>query len=77
MIAERVRVETAERRLSSEFSSPALGHLRPLAKSETQKCQNYARAESVHLRMIDLNLFRVFDAMMLHAAYGKRAKSFR
>jgi len=74
MIAESVRVETAETRLSRRFSSPAQGHLRPLAKSETQKCQNYARAASVHLRMIDLNLFRVFDAMMLHRSVRKASQ---
>jgi DNA-binding transcriptional LysR family regulator len=74
MITERVTVETAETRLSGRCSSPAQGHLRALAKSETKKCQNYVSAETVHLRMFDLNLFRVFDAMMLHRSVRKASQ---
>jgi hypothetical protein len=73
---KRVKVETVEPRLSSGFSPPAQGHLRMIAKSETRKCQDYAQTESVHLRMIDLNLFRVFDAMMTHCSVRKASLLF-
>jgi Bacterial regulatory helix-turn-helix protein, lysR family len=74
MITERMTVETAEARLSRRFGSPAPGQLRALAKGETQKCQNYAKSETVGFRMIDLNLFRVFDAMMLHRSVRKASQ---
>jgi DNA-binding transcriptional LysR family regulator len=71
MISERVTEETGDTGLSRRFSSPAQGHLKALPKSEFKKCQNYLKAETVHLRMIDLNLFRVFDAMMVHLSVRK------
>src|SRR5258708_24270021 len=71
MISERVMVELGDTRLSRRFGSAVQGHLKALPKSETKKCQNYAKAGIVHLRMIDLNLFRVFDAMMLHRSVRK------
>lgn len=58
MISERVTEETGDTGLSRRFSSPAQGHLKALPKSETKNGQNYAKAEIVHLRMIDLNLFQ-------------------
>jgi len=74
MISERVTEETGDTGLSRRFSSPAQGHLKALPKSEFKKCQNYLKAETVHLRMIDLNLFRVFDAMMLHRSVRKASQ---
>jgi DNA-binding transcriptional LysR family regulator len=74
MITEGMTVETAETRLSRRFGPAVQGHLKALPKSETKKGQNYAKAEIVHLRMIDLNLFRVFDAMMLHRSVRKASQ---
>jgi DNA-binding transcriptional LysR family regulator len=71
MLSERVTVETGDTKFSRGFSSPVQGQLRALEKSETTKRQAYIRVESVHLRMIDLNLFRVFDAMMMHRSVRK------
>jgi DNA-binding transcriptional LysR family regulator len=50
------------------------GQLRSLEKDEAKKCPNYIKAETAHLRMIDLNLFRVFDAMMLHRSVRKASQ---
>jgi len=74
MISERVTVETGDTRLSRRFGSAMQGHLKALGKSETKKSQNYVKAETVHLRMIDLNLFRVFDTMMLHRSVRKASQ---
>src|SRR5258707_12356071 len=74
MLSEHVTVETGDTKLSRRFSSPLQGHLRSLEKDEAKKCPNYIKAESAHLRMIDLNLFRVFDAMMLHRSVRKASQ---
>src|SRR6266436_3168457 len=74
MISERVMVELGDTRLSRRFGSAVQGHLKALPKSEFKRCQNYVKAETVHLRMIDLNLFRVFDAMMLHRSVRKASQ---
>jgi DNA-binding transcriptional LysR family regulator len=72
MISERVTEETVDTR--RRLSPPAQGHLKALPKSEFKKCKNYLKAETVHLRMIDLNLFRVFDAMMLRRSVRKASQ---
>jgi DNA-binding transcriptional LysR family regulator len=74
MLSEPVTVETGDTKFSGRFSSVVQGHLRELGKSETKKCPDYVRAETVHLRMIDLNLFRVFDVMMLHRSVRKASR---
>jgi DNA-binding transcriptional LysR family regulator len=74
MFSERVTVQTGGTKPSRRFSSAVQGHLRPLEKREAKKCQNYIKAECAHLRMIDLNLFRVFDAMMLHRSVRKASQ---
>jgi hypothetical protein len=74
MLSEHVTVETGDTKLSHRFSSAVQGHLRSLEKKEAKKCPNYIKAESAHLRMIDLNLFRVFDAMMLHRSVRKASQ---
>ena len=58
MLSEHVTVETGDTKLSRRFSSAVQGHLRSLEKDEAKKYQDYIKAESAHLRMIDLNLFR-------------------
>src|SRR5271165_5310566 len=74
MLSEHMTVETGDTRLSRRFSSTVQGHLRSLEKGEAKKCPNYIKAETAHLRMIDLNLFRVFDAMMLHRSVRKASQ---
>jgi DNA-binding transcriptional LysR family regulator len=74
MLSERVTVEMGDTKSSGRFSSAVQGQLRALEKSETEKCRDYVRADSVQLRMIDLNLFRVFDAMMLHRSVRKASQ---
>lgn len=74
MLSKRMTVETGGTKLSRRFSSAVQGHLRPLEKSGAQKCQNYMKAENARLRMIDLNLFPVFDAMMLHRSVRKASQ---
>jgi hypothetical protein len=74
MLSEHVTVDAGETRLSRRFSSAVQGHLRSLEKDEARKCPNYIKAETAHLRMIELNLFRVFDAMMLHRSVRKASQ---
>jgi len=74
MLSEHVTVETGDTKLSRRFSSAVQGHLRSLEKEQGKTCPNYIKAESAHLRMIDLNLFRVFDAMMLHRSVRKASQ---
>jgi DNA-binding transcriptional LysR family regulator len=74
MLSEHVTVETGDTKLSRRFSSAVQGHLRSVEKDEAKKCPNFIKAESAHLRMIDLNLFRVFDAMMLHRSVRKASQ---
>jgi Transcriptional regulator len=74
MITERMTAETAETGLSHRLGSAPQVQLGALAQSETPKCQHYAKAETVDFRMIDLNLFRVFDAMMLHRSVRKASQ---
>src|SRR6266404_8027400 len=74
MISERVMVELGDTRLSRRFGSAVQGYLKALPKSELKKCQNYLKAKTAHLRMMDLNLFRVFDAMMLHRSVRKASQ---
>ena len=74
MLSEHGTVETGDINRSRRFSSAVQGHLRSLEKGEAKKCQNYINAECVHPRMIDLNLFRVFDAMILHRSVRKASQ---
>jgi DNA-binding transcriptional LysR family regulator len=74
MLSEHVAVETGDTKLSYPFSSAVQGHLRSLEKGDSKKHQNYIKVECAQLRMIDLNLFRVFDAMMLHRSVRKASQ---
>jgi DNA-binding transcriptional LysR family regulator len=74
MLSEHVTIETSDTKLSNRFSSAVQGHLRSLEKEEAKKRANYIKAECAQLRMIDLNLFRVFDAMMLHRSVRKASQ---
>jgi DNA-binding transcriptional LysR family regulator len=74
MLSEHVARETCETKLSHPFSSAVQGHLRSLEKGDSKKHQNYIKVECAQFRMIDLNLFRVFDAMMLHRSVRKASQ---
>jgi DNA-binding transcriptional LysR family regulator len=75
MLSEHVAVETGDTKLSHPFNSAVQGHLRSLEKGDSKKRQDYIKVECVQLRMIDLNLFRVFDAMMLHRSVRKASQT--
>jgi DNA-binding transcriptional LysR family regulator len=74
MLSEHVTVETGDTKISRRFSSTVQGHLRSLEQDEAKKYQYRIKAECAQLRMIDLNLFRVFDAMMLHRSVRKASQ---
>jgi len=59
-----VTVETSETEFSRRLGSAV--QLRALEKSETKKVPKLYQGGGLQLRMIDLNLLRLFDAMMLH-----------
>jgi DNA-binding transcriptional ArsR family regulator len=48
--------------------------LKVLPKDEPKERRNGVKAETTHLGMIDLNLFRVFDAIMLHRSVRKASR---
>src|ERR1700740_1549064 len=74
MLSQHMTVETGDAKFSRRFRSPVLGHLRSLEKDEAKNYQSSIKTESEHLRMIDLNLFRVFDAMMLQRSVRKASQ---
>jgi DNA-binding transcriptional LysR family regulator len=73
MLSEQVKVERGRTKLSPQFSSGVQEHLRSLAKGEAEIGQDYTK-ENTQLRMVDLNLFRVFDALMLHRSVRKASQ---
>jgi regulatory helix-turn-helix LysR family protein len=74
MISEQATVEMVETSLGRRFNLAEQGHLKVVPRDETKECQNYVKAKSVQLRLIDLNLFRVFDTMMLHRSVRKASQ---
>ena len=74
MLSEQMTPDAGAIKLSPQFSSAVPGHLKSLAKGEGGKCQSYIEAECAQLRTIDLNLFRVFDAIMLHRSVRKASQ---
>jgi len=50
------------------------GHLRAVEKGDAKEFENCSKVACGHLGMIDLNLFRVFDAMMLHRSVRKASQ---
>jgi DNA-binding transcriptional LysR family regulator len=67
-----VTVETSETEFSRRLGSAV--QLRALEKSETKKVPKLYQGGSLQLRMIDLNLLRLFDAMMLHRSVRKASQ---
>jgi hypothetical protein len=72
MINEHVTVEADRASFSRRFNPAAQACLKAPPKGEPKEYQNYARPwpATTQLRLMDLNLFRVFDAMMLHRSGG-------
>ena len=67
MINERAAVDADGTTVSKRFGLTQ-GHPKGPPKSDTKECRNDVKpwSDPMHIRMMDLNLFRVFDAMMLH-----------
>jgi DNA-binding transcriptional LysR family regulator len=74
MISERMIEKADERMFSPRFSRSTDGHLKALPRSELETSRNTAKMETMQIRMIDLNLFRVFDAMMLYRSVRKASQ---
>src|SRR5258707_3195911 len=72
MLSEPVTVETSETEFPRRLGSAV--QLRALEKSQTIKVPKLYQGGSLQLRMIDLNLFRLFDAMMLHRSVRKASQ---
>jgi hypothetical protein len=74
MLSEHLTLENGGTRPSRGFSSAGQGRLRALDEDDAQQFQNYSKGARAHLGRIDLNLFRVFDAMMLHRSVRKASQ---
>ena len=74
MICERLTVETGDTMLSRRVDPSAEGQLKALPKRQAKKCRNSNKTEMIRLRMMDLNLFRVFDAIRLHGSVRKASQ---
>jgi len=77
MTNEHVTVEADSVSFSRRFNPAAQARLKAPPKSEAKEYQNYARPwpATTQLRLMDLNLFRVFDAMMLHRSVRKASQT--
>jgi Bacterial regulatory helix-turn-helix protein, lysR family len=74
MICQNVTVEMPDAKLSRRFGPQAEGRLKALPKNQAKERRDSSEAETIHLRTVDLNLFRVFDAIMLHRSVSKASK---
>jgi len=74
MIRERIIEKADDMMLSPQFSRPTDGHLKALPKSEVETSRHAAKMETMQIRMIDLNLFRVFDAMFQYRSVRKASQ---
>src|SRR6266436_8845186 len=77
MINEHVTVEADSASFSRRFNPAAQTRLKAPPKVEPKEYQNYARPwpATTQLRLMDLNVFRVFDAMMLHRSVRKASQT--
>jgi hypothetical protein len=77
MMKEHVTVEADRVSFSRRFNPAAQARLKAPAKGEPKEDQNQARTwpATTQLRLMDLNLFRVFDAMMLHRSVRKASQT--
>ena len=74
MISERTIEKADDMMFTPRFSRSTDGHLKALPRSELETSRNAAKLEAMQIRMIDLNLFRVFDAMMLYRSVRKASQ---
>ena len=74
MISERMIEKADDMMFSPRFGRSTDGHLKALPRSELATSRNAAKMETMQIRMIDLNLFRVFDAMMLYRSVRKASQ---
>jgi DNA-binding transcriptional LysR family regulator len=76
MINEHLAVGADSTSISRRFGLAAQGYPKGPPKSDAKEYRNHAKpwSETRHIRMIDLNLFRVFDAMMLHRSVRKASQ---
>ncbi|MBV8414402.1 MAG: LysR family transcriptional regulator [Verrucomicrobia bacterium] len=76
MINEHLAVGTDGASISRRFGLAAQGYQKRPPKSDTKVYQNHPKpwSETMHIRMMDLSLFRVFDAMMLHRSVRKASQ---
>jgi DNA-binding transcriptional LysR family regulator len=74
MPSEHLTIAKDGTKPSRGLNSGGQGHLRALEKGDAKKFENGSKVACGHLGMIDLNLFRVFDAMMLHRSVRKASQ---
>jgi DNA-binding transcriptional LysR family regulator len=77
MMNEHVAVEADRASFSRRFHAAAQVGLKAPIKGAPKEDQNHARPwpATTQLRLMDLNLFRVFDAMMLHRSVRKASRT--
>jgi DNA-binding transcriptional LysR family regulator len=77
MINEHVTVEVDRASFSRRFNPAAPARLKAPVRGQSKEDQNHARPwlATTQLRLMDLNLFRVFDAMMLHRSVRKASRT--
>jgi hypothetical protein len=77
MINEQVTVEAVRASFSRRLDPAAQTRLKAPINGEPKEDQNHARPwpATTQLRLMDLNLFRVFDAMMLHRSVRKASQT--
>src|ERR1700740_3173607 len=74
MPSEHLTIAKDGTKPSRGLNSGGRGRLRALEKGDAKKFENCSKVACGHLGMIDLNLFRVFDAMMLHRSVRKASQ---
>ena len=74
MICQNLTVEMPDTELLRRFRPQAEGQLKALPRNQAREYRDSGKAETIHLRTVDLNLFRVFDAIMLHGSVSKASK---
>jgi DNA-binding transcriptional LysR family regulator len=77
MINKHVTVEADSASFSRRFNPAAQARLKAPPKSDAKECQNYAKPwpAITQIRLMDLNLFRVFDAIMVHRSVREASQT--
>jgi DNA-binding transcriptional ArsR family regulator len=75
MTSERMIKKSDDRMVSPpQFNRPTDGYLKALPKSDLETSRHAAKMETMQIRMIDLNLFRVFDAISRYRSVCKASQ---